>query len=65
VKTATTARVPGVHRGRVVKRAGDGVPAEFRSTLDAVRCAIEVQSSFTYKGRAVDVRRVGRELGVR
>jgi adenylate cyclase len=32
-----------VHRGRVVKRTGDGVLAEFRSVVDAVRCAIEVQ----------------------
>jgi class 3 adenylate cyclase len=33
-----------VHRGRVVKRAGDGAIIEFRSVVDAVRCAIEVQS---------------------
>src|SRR6476469_7511031 len=33
-----------VHHGRVVKRMGDGILAEFRSTLDAVRCAVEVQS---------------------
>ncbi len=32
-----------VHRGRVVKRTGDGVLVEFRSVVDAVRCAIEVQ----------------------
>ena len=32
-----------VHRGRVVKRTGDGVLVEFRSLVDAVRCAIEVQ----------------------
>ncbi len=34
-----------VHNGRVVKRTGDGVLAEFRSVVDAVRCAIEVQNS--------------------
>jgi class 3 adenylate cyclase len=33
-----------VHRGRVVKRTGDGSIIEFRSVVDAVRCAIEVQS---------------------
>jgi TolB-like protein len=33
-----------VHRGRVVKRTGDGVLVEFRSVVDAVRCAIEVQN---------------------
>src|SRR5215831_9609091 len=34
-----------VHKGRVVKRTGDGVIVEFRSVVDAVRCAIEVQNS--------------------
>src|ERR1700748_121648 len=32
------------HRGRVVKRTGDGSIIEFRSVVDAVRCAIEVQT---------------------
>jgi adenylate cyclase len=32
------------HHGRVVKRTGDGILIEFRSVVDAVRCAIEVQS---------------------
>ncbi len=30
------------HGGRVVKRMGDGVIVEFRSVVEAVRCAIEV-----------------------
>jgi adenylate cyclase len=30
-----------VHNGRVVKRTGDGSIIEFRSVVDAVRCAIE------------------------
>jgi len=34
-----------VHNGRVVKRTGDGSIVEFRSVVDAVRCAIEVQNS--------------------
>jgi adenylate cyclase len=33
-----------VHRGRVVKRTGDGTIVEFRSVVDAVRCAIEMQN---------------------
>jgi len=33
-----------VHHGRVVKRTGDGILIEFRSVVDAVRCAIDVQS---------------------
>jgi class 3 adenylate cyclase len=32
-----------VHHGRIVKRTGDGAIIEFRSVVDAVRCAIEVQ----------------------
>jgi len=34
-----------VHRGRVVKRTGDGTIIEFRSVVDAVRCAIEIQNA--------------------
>ena len=33
-----------LHHGRVVKRTGDGSLIEFRSVVDAVRCAIEVQN---------------------
>lgn len=33
-----------VRHGRVVKRTGDGSLVEFRSVVDAVRCAIEVQN---------------------
>ena len=33
-----------VHNGRVVKRTGDGAIVEFRSVVDAVRCAIEMQN---------------------
>jgi TolB-like protein/class 3 adenylate cyclase/tetratricopeptide (TPR) repeat protein len=32
------------NHGRVVKRTGDGILIEFRSVVDAVRCAIEVQN---------------------
>ena len=34
-----------VHNGRVVKRTGDGALVEFRSVVDAVRCAVEVQNA--------------------
>jgi adenylate cyclase len=33
-----------VHHGRIVKRTGDGGIIEFRSVVDAVRCAIEIQN---------------------
>jgi adenylate cyclase len=32
------------HHGRIAKRTGDGSIIEFRSVVDAVRCAIEVQN---------------------
>jgi TolB-like protein len=33
-----------LHHGRIVKRTGDGSIVEFRSVVDAVRCAIEMQT---------------------
>src|ERR1700690_1397161 len=57
-----------VHHGRTVKRTGDGSIVEFRSVVDAVRCAIEVQSAMAERnvGVAVDKRielRVGIHVG--
>ena len=45
----------------------DGIVEELTNALSRVRWffVIARNSSFTYKGRAVDVRQVGRELGVR
>ena len=37
-------RAIAAHHGRIVKRTGDGSLIEFRSVVDAVRCAIEVQN---------------------
>src|SRR6201998_3171886 len=37
------------HHGRVVKRTGDGAIVEFRSVVDAVRCAVEVQSGLAQR----------------
>jgi adenylate cyclase len=57
-----------LHHGRVVKRMGDGVLIEFRSVVDAVRCAIEVQNGMVERnaGLPPDRRiefRVGIHLG--
>ena len=41
------------HRGRVVKRTGDGSIVEFHSTVDAVRCAVEVQSGMSERNAGV------------
>jgi hypothetical protein len=45
-RCAATSSDPTIaaRHGRVVKRTGDGIIIEFRSVVDAVRCAIEVQS---------------------
>ena len=40
-----------VHGGRVVKRTGDGAIVEFRSVVDAVRCALEVQTAMVERQR--------------
>ena len=45
-----------VHNGRVVKRTGDGVLVEFRSVVDAVRCAIEVQNSMVERNAGASAR---------
>jgi adenylate cyclase len=42
-----------VHHGRVVKRTGDGALVEFRSVVDAVRCAIEVQNGMAERNMGV------------
>jgi TolB-like protein/class 3 adenylate cyclase/Flp pilus assembly protein TadD len=57
-----------VYHGRVVKRTGDGSIIEFRSVVDAVRCAIEVQNGMVERnaGLSPDRRiefRVGIHLG--
>jgi adenylate cyclase len=41
------------HRGRVVKRTGDGWIIEFRSVVNAVRCAIEVQNGLIERNAGV------------
>jgi adenylate cyclase len=56
------------HRGRVVKRTGDGILIEFRSVVGAVSCAIEVQNGMAERnsGLTPDRRiefRVGIHLG--
>jgi TolB-like protein/class 3 adenylate cyclase len=57
-----------VHHGRVVKRTGDGAIVEFRSVVDAVNCAIEIQRAMVDRnsGVAPDKRieyRIGIHLG--
>jgi adenylate cyclase len=42
-----------VHHGRVVKRTGDGAIVEFRSVVDAVNCAVEVQRAMVERNAEV------------
>ena len=54
-----------VHNGRVVKRTGDGSIVEFRSVVDAVRCAIEVQDAMVERNAGVPAdRRIEFRIGV-
>src|SRR5450432_1868677 len=54
-----------VHRGRVVKRMGDGFLVEFRSVVDAVRCAIEIQNSMVERNVGLPPeRRIEFRIGV-
>src|SRR5271155_2852642 len=51
--------------GRVVKRTGDGILIEFRSVVDAVRCAIEVQNGTVERNAGVpEDRRIEFRIGV-
>jgi adenylate cyclase len=54
-----------VHKGRVVKRTGDGALVEFRSVVDAVRCAIEVQNGMVERNAGVPPeRRIEFRIGI-
>ncbi len=54
-----------VHHGRIVKRTGDGILVEFRSVVDAVRCAIEVQNAMVERNAGVPPdRRIEFRIGI-
>ncbi|MEJ1159136.1 adenylate/guanylate cyclase domain-containing protein [Prosthecomicrobium sp. N25] len=54
-----------VHGGRVVKRTGDGAIVEFRSAVDAVRCAIEIQTAMVERNAGVpEDRRIEFRIGI-
>ena len=54
-----------VHNGRVVKRTGDGVLVEFRSVVDAVRCAIEMQNAMVERNAGLPPeRRIEFRIGI-
>jgi adenylate cyclase len=43
-----------LHYGRLVKRTGDGVLVEFRSVVQAVRCAIALQNAMHERNDSID-----------
>ena len=54
-----------LHHGRVVKRTGDGVLIEFRSVVDAVRCAIEMQNGMAERNAGLPPeRRIEFRVGI-
>src|SRR5947209_4942761 len=54
-----------IHHGRIVKRTGDGSIIEFRSVVDAVRCAIEVQSGMVERNAGIPLeRRIEFRIGI-
>ena len=53
------------HHGPIVKRTGDGSLIEFRSVVDAVRCAIEVQNGLVERNAGVPPdRRIEFRVGI-
>ena len=53
------------HRGRIVKRTGDGILIEFRSVVDVVRCAIEVQNGMVERNAGLPPeRRIEFRVGI-
>ena len=53
------------HDGRVVKRTGDGAIVEFRSAVEAARCAVEVQNGMReWNGGVPEDRRIVFRIGI-
>ncbi len=53
------------HRGRIVKRTGDGLLVDFSSAVEAVRCAVAIQAGMADRNRtAVDDSRIEFRIGI-
>ena len=53
------------HRGRIVKRTGDGILIEFASAVDAARCAIEQQRGMAQRNADVPAdKRIELRIGI-
>jgi TolB-like protein/class 3 adenylate cyclase len=55
----------GAHNGRLVKTTGDGILVEFASVVDAVRCAVALQSGMSgYNGDVPQEQRITFRIGI-
>ena len=53
------------HHGRIIKRTGDGSIIEFRSVVDGVRCALEVQTGMVERNAGLPPeRRIEFRIGI-
>jgi adenylate cyclase len=53
------------HRGRIAKTTGDGLLIEFRSLIDALRCAVEIQRGMAERNTALpEGKRIEFRIGV-
>ena len=53
------------HHGHIIKRTGDGSIIEFRSVVDAVRCAIEMQTGMVERNAGLPPeRRIEFRIGI-
>ena len=53
------------HHGHIIKRTGDGSIIEFRSVVDAVRCALEVQTGMVERNAGLPPeRRIEFRIGI-
>ena len=53
------------HGGRIVKTTGDGLLLEFPSVVNAVRCAVEVQSAMADRTAEIaEDRRIAFRIGI-
>ena len=53
------------NKGQIVKTTGDGMLVEFRSVVDAVQCAVEIQTRMTRRNSdVVPDRRIEYRIGI-
>jgi len=53
LRSDVVAPAVAAHNGRIVKSTGDGALVEFRSVVDSVRCALEIQQTMSRRNAGV------------